>query len=187
MLSFADIEKPYRTEQLQAFKGVEIFFSLSIMKTLLIIIVSLFSFNVFAKSFFDKQVTNCKNGSYQLTIKGKQSLFDRRNILVKKNNQILINESYEEFFFPYSDIMGSSAMGNAQFSPIMNFAYKTKPQSVDQDMDFIFRASTNTVVMQTYSALQPAFGGDTPAIILQLVQYNSFVTFELNSQCTVIR
>lgn len=157
------------------------------MKTFLVSFVILFSFNSFAGNLYDKQLTNCQNGAYKLTIQGKHSLFGNRNILVQKDNQTILDENYEELFFPYSDRNGSSIMGNVQFSNILNYARKIKPKSIVQDMDYTFRASTNANIFQTYSSLQPKFGGDTQSIILELVAYKTFVVFELESQCKITR
>ena len=155
------------------------------MKTLLITLLSILSWNTYAGNLYDNQTTTCRNGGYQLSIEGKRSLFGSRSIMVKKNNQILVEENYEEMHFPYSDRTGSSVMGVTQFRNIISYAYKIKPKSITQSMDYTFRVSTNTIVLQTYSALQPAYGGDTPSIILELPAYNTFVVFELGKQCVV--
>jgi len=76
-------------------------------------------------------------------------------------------------------------MGVTQFQNIITYAYKIKPHSIHQDMDYTFRVSTNAIVLQTYSALQPAFGGDTQSIILELPAYKTFVVFELDKQCSI--
>jgi hypothetical protein len=157
------------------------------MKTLFATLFVLSSFSTFAANAYDNQVTNCRKGAYKLTIEGKRSLFDSRNIIVTKDNQILVDETYQEKFFPYSDRHGSSVMGDAQYRDIMSYAYKTRPRSMAQDKDYRFRVSNNTIVLHTYSSLQPEFGGDRQAIILELVPYKTFVVFDLFSQCKITR
>ncbi len=157
------------------------------MKKIIALLLTLSSFNVFAKNFYDYRITNCKNGNYEVLIEGKNSLFGSRNIVVKKAGQVIIDEEYEEAHFPFSDRGGPSILGQTEYTEILKFGYKLKPKSFNSDMDHEFRVSNNTIVMQTYSALQPAFGGDTPALILQLVPYKTIIPFELNTQCNITK
>lgn len=158
-----------------------------IMKKLIIMLMAISSFNVFAENLYDNQITQCKNGNYQLTIEGKTSFFGSRNIVVKKAGQTIIDESYEEMHYPFSDRNGPSIMGETAYNDIRQYGYKTKPHSFNSDMDYDFRVSDNTIVLQTYSSLQPNFGGDTSSIILQLIPYKTIVSFEIGTQCSIKR
>lgn len=157
------------------------------MKTFLAVTMAFFSLTAFASNLYDNQVTKCQNGAFKLTIEGKQSLFGSRRIVVHKNNQVVLDENYAEKFFPYSDRNGSSVMGNEEFRSIISYAHKVKPHSIAQDMDYNFRVSNNAIVLQTFSPLQPEFGGDTQSIILELVPYKTLVVFELATQCKISR
>ena len=157
------------------------------MSKIIALIIAISSFSAFAENLYDHQITNCQNGNYQITIEGKKSLFGSRNVLVKKSGQVLVDESYEETHFPFTDRGGPSILGEVQYSEIIKLGYKLKPKSFNSDMDYNFRVSTNTIMLQTYSPLQPNFGGDTSAIILQLIPYKTFVTFELSTQCSISR
>lgn len=156
------------------------------MKILMVLFFSITASNVYAGNFYDHRITTCKKGNIELSIQGKASFFGSRNITVKKAAQTIIDESYDELNFPYDEHAAEmSILVPAEYNDIRAVAAKAKPKSVYGDMDYTFRTSDSAIVFQTYSSLQPKFGGETSAIVLQLIQTHEFVIFDIDTQCKI--
>lgn len=130
---------------------------------------------------YDHQTLICKNGDLELILAGKKHIFGGRNIAIKKAGKILIDESYNEEEYIYSDKMGSTTP--QMFDAIINLAYKLRPQSIHHDMDHHFVVSDSAIMMQTHDNLSRAYGGESSLILVQLDQYNELLRFDVESQC----
>jgi hypothetical protein len=156
------------------------------MKNLMALFLSITAFNAYAGNLYDHRMTVCKKGNIELTLKGKASFFGSRSISVLKSGQSILDESYDELNFPYDEHAAEmSILVPAEYNDIRTVATKAKPKSVYGDMDYTFRTSDNAIIFQTYSSLQPKFGGETSAIVLELTQTREFVIFDMDTQCQV--
>ncbi len=156
------------------------------MKVLIALCLTFSILEAHAENFYDHTKTVCKNGNMILTVLGKASFFGSRTVSVSKNNQEIINENYSEQYFPYDEHNAQYSLQYPQeFNKIIQVAQKAKPKSVYGEMDFQFRVSDNTIMYQTYSSLNPKYGGETNALILEVVPTQEFIIFDINSQCNI--
>jgi hypothetical protein len=156
------------------------------MKVLIAVCLAFSILEAQAENFYDHTKTVCKNGNIILTVAGKASLFGSRTIILSKNNQEIINENYSEQYFPYDEHSAQYSIQYPQeYNKIIQIAQKAKPKSVYGEMDFQFRVSDNTILYQTYSSLNPKYGGETNALILEIIPTQEFIIFDINSQCNI--
>lgn len=145
---------------------------------------TLFTTNLYAKNHYDNLETNCKNKSVELKITSSSGIFfGSRLISVIKGGQLFLEESYTEKLFPYQERYGSTYP--KEFSNIVSFARKLKPNSVHSEIDYIFRASDEATIFQSYDPLNPAYGGEYPAIFLELKNSREFYVFDIKTQCSI--
>jgi hypothetical protein len=156
------------------------------VKVLIAVCLTFSILEAHAENFYDHTKTVCRNEKGTLTVMGKASLFGSRTINLSKNNQEIINENYSEQYFPYDEHSAQYSLQYPQeFNKIIQVAQKAKPKSVYGEMDFQFRVSENTILYQTHSNLNPKYGGETNALILEIVPTQEFIIFDINSQCNI--
>lgn len=151
------------------------------MKKIIVALITLAGLNAQAGTY-DHQVLTCKDGTHELAIQGKKSLFSGRQIMLKKSGKVVINESYTEEEYLYSDKNGSSRPD--YFDNIVRTAYKLRPRSIHQDMDHRFLVSDNAIVMQTYDNLTRAYGGESSLILVEISDSNQILVFDRETQCS---
>ncbi len=153
------------------------------MRTLLALTISLLAINAHAADW-DKKIIHCKNNNLELTIKGKASLFDSRNITLVNNGEVVVDESYQAKIYPYSEHNGTHSYPE-EFNEIMQYSYKIRPKSIHVESDQSFRISDNTIVFETFSNVPASSGGETRALIVQIRGTHQFVVFAEETQCGI--
>lgn len=155
------------------------------MRMILVLLTFALSLAAMADTY-DNQVTVCKKQSIELSLSGKSGLFSPRTLNLRKDGQLILQEKYSVENYDYNEHSAETVLQvPPEFNQIQKVAYKVRPKSVSFDMEWIFRVSENTIVYQTYSSLNPKFGGETSALILLMVRSNQFVVFDMTKDCKV--
>lgn len=153
------------------------------MKILIALFVGLLATQTFAANW-DKKLIQCKSGNNAITLKGKASLFDSRNIKLVKNGKTIIDESYDAEEYDYLEHADTDTYPN-EYRDIVIYANKVRPKSSDVGADKLFRVSSNTIVYETFSNVPYAAGGETRALIVQMRGTQQFVVFAEETECKI--
>ncbi len=156
------------------------------MKAMIALILSVYTFNIFASSYYDNELTKCKKKDITVTIRGATSFFSGRSIAIVKSAITIVDESYKERLYKYDDRLGTySPRMPEQLDDILSFASKVKPKSVRRGFDYYFRESENTIVYSSFHGVSPAYGGETQALFVQLINSKDIYMFDLATECTI--